>query len=202
MLPCRCFLIFLDTTWYAAKIAGGIKSGSEPHAIIDQNSGDLLVTNEEIKTATLAYCVENLKSKEPDQEAKDIVDIKARVVEEMLKVNDEESLEIYEDDFETVCKKFNSKQTKSYDFLLKAGPKYQNVIFKLCKRMITEEIFPTLFRKTLLNMIWKQKGLAEVLKNNRFIHLKEHYLPRTVEALVVNKMKGLSGWRAARALHR
>ena len=38
-------------------------------------------------------------------------------------------------------------------------------------------------------MIWKQKGVAEVLKKNRFIHLKEHYLPRTVEALVVNKMK-------------
>ena len=55
--------------------------------------------------------------------------------------------------------------------------------------MIDIEEFPTQFRKTLLNMIWKQKGPAEVLKNNRFIHLKEHYLPRTVEAMVVNKMK-------------
>ena len=46
-----------------------------------------------------------------------------------------------------------------------------------------------LFRKTLLYMIWKKKGPKNVLKNNRFIHLKEHYLPRTAEALVVNKMK-------------
>jgi hypothetical protein len=46
-----------------------------------------------------------------------------------------------------------------------------------------------LFRKTLLQMIWKQKGPKNVLKNNRFIHLKEYHLPRTVEALVVNKMK-------------
>ena len=46
-----------------------------------------------------------------------------------------------------------------------------------------------MFRKTLLYMIWKSKGPQEILKNNRFIHLKEHYLPRTVEALVVNKMK-------------
>ena len=38
-------------------------------------------------------------------------------------------------------------------------------------------------------MIWKQKGVAEVLKNNRFIHLKEHYMTRTGEAIVVNKMK-------------
>ena len=55
--------------------------------------------------------------------------------------------------------------------------------------MIEEEEFPVMFRKTLLMMIWKQKGPQEILSNNRFIHLKEHYLPRTVEALVVGKMK-------------
>ena len=38
-------------------------------------------------------------------------------------------------------------------------------------------------------MIWKQKGPAEVLKNSRFIHMKEGFLPRTCEALVVGKMK-------------
>ena len=86
-------------------------------------------------------------------------------------------------------KKFTTKQTKSYDFPLKSGENYQEAIFKFCKRMLEEEQFPIMFRKTLLYMIWKMKGPQEVLKNNRFIHLKEHYLPRTVEALVVNKMK-------------
>ena len=38
-------------------------------------------------------------------------------------------------------------------------------------------------------MIWKQKGPAEILKNNGFIHLKESFLPRTCEAMVVGKMK-------------
>ena len=172
-----------------AKLTGNKKSGSEPHAIIDPTSGHLLVTNQEIKNATLAYCVDNLRSREPDPEAKEIVDMKTMVVEEIMKGNAKECLEIDKSDFELVCKKFKSKQTKSYDFLLKSGEKYQEIIFKLCKRMIKEETFPTLFQKTLLNMIWKQKGVAEVLKNNRFIHLKEHYMPRTVEALVVNKMK-------------
>ena len=41
----------------------------------------------------------------------------------------------------------------------------------------------------MLHMIWKGKGPAEILKNSRFIHMKEWYLPRTVEALVVSKMK-------------
>ena len=100
------------------------------------------------------------------------------------------------------------KQTKSYDFLIKSGNKYQDAIYNLCKRMINEEQFPTLFRKTLLYMIWKQKGPQEILRNNRFIHLKEHYLPRTVEALVVNKMKddilekSRTSGRTARTLYR
>ena len=118
------------------------------------DNGNLLVTKKEIKEATLAYCVENLRSREPDPEAKEIVDIKELVVEDIIKSSENESLDIDESDFEAVCKKLNSKQTKSYDFLLKSGEKYQNVIFKLSKRMIKNETFPNLFRKTLLNMIW------------------------------------------------
>ena len=38
-------------------------------------------------------------------------------------------------------------------------------------------------------MIWKQKGPSEILKNSRFIHMKDGFLPRTCEALVVEKMK-------------
>ena len=84
-------------------------------------------------------------------------------------------------------KKFKSKQTKSYDFLLKSAEEYQNVIFKVCRKIIMEEDFPVMFSKTILYMIWKLKGPQEILKNNRFIHMKEHYLPRTVESIVVNE---------------
>ena len=100
-----------------------------------------------------------------------------------------DGFEIVKDDFDNVLKKFGSKTTKSYDFMLKGGPKYKEVIYKLCKSMIEKEEFPTSFRKTILNMIWKQKGPSEILKNNRFIHTKETFLPRTCEALATNKMK-------------
>ena len=33
------------------------------------------------------------------------------------------------------------------------------------------------------------EGAADILKNSRFIHMKEGFLPRTCEALVVEKMK-------------
>ena len=88
-----------------------------------------------------------------------------------------------------VINKFAKKKTKSYDFLLKAGNNFKESIYRLCRKMILNEHFPHGFRKTVLFMIWKQKAPAEVLSNNRFIHMKDGYLPRTCEALVVNKMK-------------
>ena len=54
--------------------------------------------------------------------------------------------------------------------------------------MIGEESFPDDFRKTLLHMIWKGKGGADVLKNSGFIHMKT-FLPRACEAVIVNRMK-------------
>ena len=37
-------------------------------------------------------------------------------------------------------------------------------------------------------MVWKQMGLMDILKNNRFLHDKE-VLARTVDAMVVSIMK-------------
>ena len=56
------------------------------------------------------------------------------------------------------------------------------------KKFIDKEEFPDMFKETLLYMIWKKKGSALTLKNNRFIHLK-HHLARLSEALVFNKSK-------------
>ena len=166
-------------------INGPKKAGQEPTAIRNPKTNELIVSNEEIKKVTLAYCVENLSKKNVGQ----VNQLRNTVNELRLNSSDEEGFEVGKDDFNEVIRKFQSKATKSYDFLLKAGGKYQDVMHKLCKRIIENEEFPASFRKTILFMIWKQKGPAEVLKNSRFIHMKEGFLPRTCEALVVGKMK-------------
>ena len=101
---------------------------------------------------------------------------------------EEESLEIEHEDFIEVIEKFASKPTKTYDFLIKSGKKYQDAMFSLCKRVIDQEDLPNSFRKTTLYMIWKRKGPMNMLKNNRFLHMKE-VMPRTLDALIVAKMK-------------
>ena len=170
-------------------ITGPKKGGQEPTAIRDPTSGELVVSNEEIKKVTLAYCVDNLTKKGSDKVVEKGIQLRKTLHEIRMKEEDTEELEFSNDDFDAVIKKFGSKQTKSYDFLLKSGAEYKESMFKLCKKMIEKEEFPKSFRKTTLNMIWKQKGPSEVLKNSRFIHMKDGFLPRTCEALVVGKMK-------------
>ena len=170
-------------------ITGPKKGSQDPTAIKDPITGDLIVSNEEIKKVTLAYCVANLTKKSDDSEVIKGLELKESLHRMRMEDVDEEGMEIDKSDFDGVVGKFAQKKTKSYDFLIKAGDQFKQSIFKVCKKMIDNEEFPIAFRKTILYMIWKQKGPAEILKNSRFIHIKEGYLPRTCEALVVSKMK-------------
>ena len=170
-------------------IIGPKKGAQEPTAVRHPDSGDMVVANEEIKRVTLEYCAKNLENGSPDPEVEEDATIKRQLHDLRMKDTDDDDFNMEFDDFNSVLQKFSTKSTHSYDLLLKAGPKYKDVMFKVCKSMIEKEEFPSSFRKTLLNMIWKRKGPAEILSNNRFIHTKESFLPRTCEALVTNKMK-------------
>ena len=83
---------------------------------------------------------------------------------------------------------FKRKDTKSYDFLVRSGKSYQEAMGHLVMNLIKTEKFPDEFRKTVLHMIWKGKGAAEVLKNSWFVHMKT-FLPRACEAVLVGRMK-------------
>ena len=83
-----------------------------------------------------------------------------------------------------MIKKFKSSSKHSYDFITKAGDKFKESCFKLCKKMFQVEQFPEAFKDTVLHMIYKGKGKKEELPNNRFIHCKS-WLPRVAEACLV-----------------
>ena len=168
-------------------INGPKKGGQEATAIRNPQNNELIVSNEEIKAVTLAYCVDNLTKQPEDISVRKGLELKRSLHELRMQEDDDEEFDIYEEDFQEVIKKFEKKKTKSYDFLLKAGNKFKESMYRLCRKMILNEHFPHGFRKTVLFMIWKQKAAAEILSNNRFIHMKEGFLARTCEALVVTK---------------
>ena len=169
-------------------VLGGKKNGQETCAIRDPETEKLLVSTKEVKRATLSYCLNNLKNNTMTKEGEKVAAMKEKLHEIRMKEDTKEEFEIGKEECEVVMKRFKAKETKSYDLLLKADKDYQESLLGLCRRMINEESFPEEFQETVLQMIWKGKGPAEVLKNSRFIHLKS-FLPRACEALVVERMK-------------
>ena len=90
------------------------------------------------------------------------------------------------EEFEEVTSKIKKK--KSYNFLTRAGDPFKESVFKICRRRIKEEQFPSRFFETRLHQLWKGKFSKEDLSNHRFIHMKD-WLPKCVEAVAVNRMK-------------
>ena len=156
-------------------INGPRKSAQGPTAIKDPNSDKLIVSNEGIKKVTLAYCVDNLTHKSKGKSINKGLELKKELHEKRMEDTDSEGFELSKRDFVEVVNKFEKKKTNSYDFLIKAGKQYKESVYKVCKSMIEREEYPDSFRRTMLHMIWKQKGPAEILKNSRFIHMKDSY---------------------------
>ena len=169
-------------------VAGKRKTIPEAQAIEDPETGDLVVSNAEIKKVTLKYCLKTLEKNEPEEEVKELVKYKEEV--HKLRMEDRENDEeffITDKDFFMTLSKFESTNSTSYDFITKAGIKFKLAVFKLCKRLIESEIFPSRFNLTTLVQLHK-KGSARRLENHRFLHLKE-WPAKLTEALAVRGMK-------------
>ena len=74
---------------------------------------------------------------------------------------DNNGFEVKKEDFDNVIEKFKLKQTKAYDFLIKADDEYKDSIFLLCKKFIDAEEFPEKFKETILYMIGKHRKSCE-----------------------------------------
>ena len=80
-------------------IIGNKKAQTEPHAIRDPVSNDLLVANEYIKKATLKYCVNNLVKDASNNEEEPLLNIKKALIEKKIHDALNEPLEISRGDF-------------------------------------------------------------------------------------------------------
>ena len=169
-------------------VAGPKKPKQEAHAVLDAKTGEVVVSNNEIKRVNLEHCLRVLKDKEPEDNVKLLVQLESDLHDILMKETTDKDLEVSEDEYDEIVQKFKSKNKRSYDFLTKAGDLYKQSIYKLCKRMLKEETFPDSFCETTLHQLWKRKGSRQDLGNHRYIHMKQ-YLPRLCEALTVNAMK-------------
>ena len=62
---------------------------------------------------------------------------------------------------------------KNYDFITKAGKKFQTFIFRFCEKMFHDESFPAEFLDTMLHMILKgSASRKEVLSRSLWHSLR------------------------------
>ena len=125
-----------------------------------------------------------LEKNAPDEEWKEVIETRSKVHECRMEKTDDYDLVVKKEVFKAVIDKFEKKKKRSYDFLTKAGDKFKDAVFNLCRRMISEERFPERFDETTLVQLYKGKGRKDDLQNSRYIHLKD-WLPRTCDSMMV-----------------
>jgi cell fate (sporulation/competence/biofilm development) regulator YlbF (YheA/YmcA/DUF963 family) len=126
-----------------SRIEGSKNQSQEAHAIIDLSSGEILVSSEEIKSETLEYNCDVLKNNEAEEVFEELVEMKEAL--HTMRMQDKigaGSFTVKNEDFKRVVKKFKDKGKQTYGFLVKAGPKFKQAIFVLCKRIIENEEYP------------------------------------------------------------
>ena len=106
-------------------IVGPKKAGQEDTYVKHPTTGEILVTKEDIKKATLAYCANNLKGNKPDESVIEMVKQRNETQLTKMEEEDDDTLDVDIEDFKEILKKFGSKNTHTYNFLIKAGPKYK-----------------------------------------------------------------------------
>ena len=131
-----------------------------------------------IKAVRLHYCFETLQNNEPYKVNKELIKLKNDLHEKRMTETGCEVCISNEDFKDNIS---NSKQNKPRH--MTAGQEYQNVILKLCKRIIEDKDIPrsSNLLPLPLHMLWKMKGVENILGNKKFLHIKL-WLPRKCKA--------------------
>ena len=157
----------------AEKVGGAKKQKEEAHAMKDPETGETVVSPNEIKRLSLEHCVKVLQKNPIEAEAELWVEIESKLHESMMKDDKNKVDNIEKEEFDEVVSKFKKKNKPIYRFFVKAGKSYITSKYKLCKKMIKDESFPDIFSQTMLKQLWKKKGSRHLLDNYRVIHLKD-----------------------------
>ena len=106
----------------------------------------------------------------------------------MVKKANHDDCMLTEEMFDQAVVRFKKKNKPCYNLLTKAGNMFRQSLFKLFEVIWEKEVVPSAWDLTTLTQIYKGKGPAEKLDNNRFIHSKQ-WMPKLFEGIVVEAMK-------------
>ena len=135
------------------RVIGGKKAVMETNAILNPATGSLAISKAEIKEVSVKYCKKTLANNEPEENFKEDMVLKERVVKDFLN-SSSGTFTARKETFDKMINKFKKSQKRNYDFLTKAGLHFQNAVFLFCQRMYKEEAFPLESQNITLHMIF------------------------------------------------
>ena len=163
----------IGQVWELRKQLGGGKSKTQiPSAIADPDTGELQVTVESIKDATIRHVISTLKDGVPLPRWKHVVEERDKRHLEYMDEDKEGRTTIQKTAFKTVLKKMKSSGKPCYKDITNASSELHEAFYKYFCLLTDREAIPPSFNVTSLTQLFK-KGDPTSLSNWRFIHTKE-----------------------------
>ena len=153
-------------------IVGNKIKSQEQAAIECPESKKVITDTDEIKSHTVNYCVNLLKSKPAHPDYIDLVKVKKQlhILRLQEKLTGEEDLS--QEMFDEALHELRKTKKDKYRFITDAGNEFKKSLFNLFKLIWDKEQKPEQWRLDTLVQIHK-KGSKLNLNNFRFIHMKD-----------------------------
>ena len=177
-----------DRVYQTKKIVERDERFIELEAMQDPKTGEILQTRDQIFKYVLDYNIDVLSKNEAPGNAVYTERYKSEAMEQLMEVEDMESLEpIKIEEFIEVLEQLTKVKKKVYNDLLLAGPKFKVAVYMLMQQIYLTEQIPRSFKKTVLMPLYKGKGSRRDLANHCFLHLK-NWGGKVFEKLIMKKV--------------
>ena len=144
-------------------ISGSKKPKQEAHAIVDPNTGEKVVSIEEIKRVNLKHCIKVLKHNTPSKEAESLMDIESKLHKTIMEDDIDSDTTITKDDFDEILKKFTEK-TKGF---MISQPKLEKIskirYISSVKECLKKNVFLQGLQKQHCTTYGNGKGVGKIL---------------------------------------
>ena len=170
------------------KIIGSKKSAQEAIVMKDPETSEELLSNKELKEASLKYCVQLLTNRAPKEGYVNGLDLIDRVHEARMNERIENDVEFSEVIFEKSLKDLKVKKKEKYEFILNGGKDLKSALFNLFDLVWKCEEKPEQWRKTAIVQLYKGKGDLDQFLNLRNIHTKDE-IPKLFGHMIMSQTK-------------
>ena len=166
----------MGQVWELKKLMHGGKAEQQiPAAVVDPDTGELQLTVEGIKNATVRHIINTLKDGKPIEKWKHVVKERDEKHNKLMKEEPNVRISIPRQAFKNVVQKMKRSNKAGYKEIIMSSPEILDAYFEFYKLLAEHEVVPDSFSHTTLTQLYKKADPSD-LNNWRFIHCKQGHV--------------------------